>query len=33
MSFKGWNPLALLPVAFIAAFIVLAVRRARKRGG
>ena len=33
MSFKGWNPLALLPVAFIAVFIVLAVRRFRKRRG
>jgi hypothetical protein len=31
MSIKGWNPLALLPVAFIAVFIVLAVRRARTR--
>jgi preprotein translocase subunit YajC len=31
MKLEGWNPLALLPVAFFAVFIVLAVRRARKR--
>ncbi|MGY2746979.1 hypothetical protein ACVWZ8_004096 [Arthrobacter sp. UYCu723] len=34
MSIEGWNPLSLLPVAFFAVFIVLAVRavrRARKR--
>jgi hypothetical protein len=34
MTLKGWNPLVLLPVAFFAAFIILAfraVRRSRKR--
>ena len=33
MNFKGWNPLALLPVAFIAVFIVLAVRRVAETRG
>lgn len=30
MSIEGWNPLAILPVAFFAVFIVLAVRAARR---
>lgn len=34
MTLQGWNPLVLLPVAFLAAFVVLAVRavlRAKNR--
>lgn len=34
MTVDGWNPLVLLPAAFFAAFILLAVRafrRGRKR--
>lgn len=30
MTLDGWNPLVLLPAAFFAAFIVLAVRAARR---
>ena len=30
MRLEGWNPLALLPVAFFAVFVVLAVRAVRR---
>lgn len=31
MTFKGWNPLVLLPVAFLVTFIAWAVLHARRR--
>lgn len=31
MTVRGWNPLVLLPVAFIVVFVVWAARRARGR--
>jgi hypothetical protein len=31
MTVKGWNPLVLLPVAFIVVFVVWAVVRAGRR--
>lgn len=30
MKLEGWNPLALLPLGFFVAFVVLAVRAARR---
>ena len=32
MTLKGWNPLVLLPVAFVVTFVTWAVLRARHRG-
>jgi hypothetical protein len=32
MTVKGWNPLVLLPVAFVVVFVVWAVMRVRQRG-
>ena len=31
MTVKGWNPLVLVPVAFVVGFVVWAVLRARRR--
>ena len=31
MTVKGWNPLVLLPVAFVVVFVVWAALRVRRR--